>query len=137
MQGNARLQILFPATVYSIRHLKLQRTLLRHETPMMRESGIIIFDIQKHLQSMHKTEKLVKMARMLETLENILIRSSNSLIRFINYNSLIHFWLFRLHKYTGEKNASSNGIFLLFTCMCICVITLFLGINIYQFTNCN
>lgn len=75
MQVNPRFQILFPATVYSIRHLKFQRTLLKHETQMMRELGIIIFDIQKHLQSMHKTEKFVKMARMLEIFENILIRS--------------------------------------------------------------
>lgn len=47
----------------------------------------------------HKTEKLVKMACMLETLEYILIRSC--------YNSSIHICLFRLHKYMGKK-ASSN-----------------------------
>lgn len=66
MQVNPRFQILFPVTVYSTRHFKFQRTLLGHETQMMRELGIIILDIHKHLQSMHKTEKLVKIACMLE-----------------------------------------------------------------------
>lgn len=60
MQVNPRFQILFPVTVYSIRHLKFQRTLLRQETQMMRELGIIIFDIQKHLQSITKQRNLLK-----------------------------------------------------------------------------